>query len=1171
VVGNVLVMVAVTLDVSSTPAPTPVPPAGWTPFPGSTGGLLRDHDTWDYSSNYDLKLFAWTKVATGSEPSSYAVTQATDYAAYWIGNYTGVDASNPVMLGWTTYIDNAGASTATNGMTSAASAVAPTRNGSQVVLLSVDSGPGTTNLSISGSTPTFANQITSPYVLAVCDGNMATAGFTGDKTFTNNNTSAASSWITAMFVLNSTAAPVSGVLLRSSSGVPFASSAFANPSVPRPSGVVAGDVLLMTATTLNTAGTAPTPVPPVGWVPLPGSTGGLVQDHPRWSFTVGWDLALFAWTKVATSSEPSSYAVTQASAFAAYWIGAYTGVDNATPVPTTGGWTGNLDNQTLSVGATNGMNATALSVTTARPNSGVVLLSVDQGRRKNSFSAPGTPALAGEIPNPWVLEVCDGQLATAGATGNKAFTPNNIDVYDNWACALVALNAAPVTGGGGGGPTLTLRERWSTRRLVGDQAHVQIVRLRPGHMNRAYQNTNRIDTGQRVMPPLVWKGNNGAPWQGNWVADGPWVVLPNVEATKWSISFDVQSGGDQGSGVATIVMDNIGFPEATGVSGLYHVISRGYYAPQRGVVPRGRANVWPLDHGNTWKNVLDAGWQVEIWEGYGTGTDVELKTTLDSHHSYAPDSGALDRTFTGIVIDCEVESFPDKITLTVQDFGIFLTDQRIIGSNKPQEIRSPITFADHHAVLGEVTIRGPFQMSTGHMNEQGQWKSTGVSPQWIQIDLPPGFYEDFWVSPMDGSMTMYVSMYMRGTGNVMDRLTSIPAGWVTLTGTGTGTTPDGNPYMFMVQNLAASPAKRWYLGHNFQIGPSGARLRLTFTPHGYLNGFLAYRFGTDPAKGSLHLKRGEGKGWVLIDDTADMVRAVLIWAGFKEWNVEDLQWGLKTLMHYGESKYFIDVITDVLGAASYIFYVGPPSNDDRSIGKPHMEHIHAVDSFSQPVLEVRDTDMVEALTVKTDLTNLPIRLRYRGIINKGGTVDPSSQDTSPRVEAVYFPPWSGEFYIPVGGDEFGSVGGAVQFGAAAMVRRTAGISRWFTETMASGIYTALTSWEECLYACVLAAMQYALGMRTGQFQIPGMSRLKLNDTISVIEESTATNSRMWVTSIASEHVNGGADQQGHWTMTISGSLVDHADMAALLFDLNWAYQAAQRHRSAWSGLGLTTQ
>jgi len=296
-----------------------------------------------------------------------------------------------------------------------------------------------------------------------------------------------------------------------------------------------------------------------------------------------------------------------------------------------------------------------------------------------------------------------------------------------------------------------------------------------------------------------------------------------------------------------------------------------------------------------------------------------------------------------------------------------------------------------------------------------------------------------------------------------------------------------------------------------------------------------------------------------------VIREIVVWLGFKEWYVENLNWTLWQQMNFGEDKHFMDVVTDMLAQGAFMFYMAAPTNDDRSIGVPHFEHLHAVDTnAATPVLEVRDTDMIEALDVKTDLSNLPYYIRYRGIISPYGVT--RGQDLSKRIEAIYFPPWSGQWSIPTGGDQFGSVGGVTQFNAfPRQVRRIAGLQRHFTETMALSYPVALTSWDECLFACVLAGIQYALNMRIGQFQIPGISRLKLNDTISVIEESTATNSRMWVTGIESEHVNGGSDTQGHWTMTITGSMVDNTDMDALIFDYNWTWMKAQAHRTGWSG------
>ena len=735
--------------------------------------------------------------------------------------------------------------------------------------------------------------------------------------------------------------------------------------------------------------------------------------------------------------------------------------------------------------------------------------------------------------------------------------------------------------------TTVVQQRWATRQLVGDKQHAQVVRVRPGHMTRGYLDTRRIDDlgpdglGSPIFPPLIWQGQNHHCWKGEWVPTGPWVTLPSVQSTKWSRSFDVQTGGQQGTSTLTVVMDNIAFPEASGITGLYHTIARGYYSPLRGNTPHGRTNPWPHDTANAWENVLDAGYQIELWEGYGSGSDIQLRTSLyytgvgtTGMQTYAPPSGALDRTWTGIVIDCELESHPDQITITAQDFGIFLTDERLLGGNKALEIRSPVTFADRRTVQGEDTITGPYHVSSGVINQDGAWVNAGSGTQWIELDLPAGTYSDFYVAPASSGQTMYVSLKMGSQTGALDRAHPLPANqWVDLNAPAlvsvigaspsAGTTPgSGIPYMFSVQNLPESPARRWYLGHTMDINGTGGKLRLTFTGGGDLTHLYAYHYHSDPAT-----QPGLGvtaKGWILVDDAAEVVRMLLIWAGFAEWNVEDFLWSLYKPMLYGEDKFFMDVINDMLQQGAFIFYMAPPSNDDRSLGSPHFEHMHAIDAqAATPVLEVRDTDMVEALTVKTDLSNLPYFLRYRGTFANNGVT--AGQDLSKRIEAIYYPPWSGAYnQTPIGGISFGAVGNLGAYGVEPpLTERIAGIHRHFTETMALTLPVALTTTDECLFAGILAAINYALNMRTGQFQIPGLSRLKLNDTISIVEESTATNSRMWVTGIESEHVNGGADTQGHWTMTISGSMVDNPDMYVLIFDHNWTWKQVQAHRGGW--------
>lgn len=692
-----------------------------------------------------------------------------------------------------------------------------------------------------------------------------------------------------------------------------------------------------------------------------------------------------------------------------------------------------------------------------------------------------------------------------------------------------------------------IQQRWRTRQLVGDKKHALIVRVRPGYMKRDYMDENRIDDGDTpfdgspIFPPLIWKGNNHHPWQGLWTPTGSWQTLPNIESAKWARDFDIQTGAAKGTSTATVVMDNIAFPQATGVGGIYHAIQRGYFSPDRGNVPDGRANIWPKDIQNPWHNALNSGYQIELWEGYGTGNDIVLRTTLDpTTNSYAPASGALDRTWTGIVVDFETESHPDKITLTAQDFGIFFTDQRLVGDNKDLAIRSPVIFADRRQTQGENKVTQPLTVSSGLVSQDRVWQSqTGTSgPEWIEMKIPFGTYIECFIAPQS-DMELFVSLRL-GDGGVMDRTVTLPNGWVTLAGPGTGTTPDGTPYFRHIANFDTTSPTRIALGHQFDVGQD-AHLRLTFNRlpgQAVTKNFIAYQYGSNPA-----VAPGPGvnaKHWILVDDAAQVVRMLCIWAGFKEWKIEDFGWSLFQPLVFGEGKFFMDVITDMLQQGYFIFYMGPPTADDRSIGVPHFEHVKAIDPPRQGMIEVRDTDMTEALDIKWDLSSLPWVMRYRGKIDpKYGVV--WGQDLTRRVMATYYPPWTGRF-SPLA---MGETAGADQ------IRRIAGIHRHFTETMASNLRVSLQTYEECLFACILAAIQYGLQMCTGRFQIPGVTGLKLNDAISVVDEATATNSRIWIAAIESEHVMGG-DHEGYWRMTVGGSMIDSREFGGLRDDYNFA-------------------
>jgi hypothetical protein len=219
------------------------------------------------------------------------------------------------------------------------------------------------------------------------------------------------------------------VSLRSKSSLTYAS--HTDPNLTAPAGVQAGDVLFMGAVTFNTAGTAVTPTPPAGWVAIPGATSGMIGDMPLFGGHSTWDMRIWGWTKVSAGSEPATYSIAQAAGSSAYWIGAYTGVDNTTPVPS--GFTTNSGTGTTS---------TALGVTPTVNGSEIIIVAGDGGDTSNNLSIAGTtPTFTAEVPTPVVACVFDGTLATAAATGDKTWTNNSVSL-DSWVTAMIVLNAA---------------------------------------------------------------------------------------------------------------------------------------------------------------------------------------------------------------------------------------------------------------------------------------------------------------------------------------------------------------------------------------------------------------------------------------------------------------------------------------------------------------------------------------------------------------------------------------------------------------------------------------------------------------------------------------------------------------------------------------------------------
>lgn len=703
-----------------------------------------------------------------------------------------------------------------------------------------------------------------------------------------------------------------------------------------------------------------------------------------------------------------------------------------------------------------------------------------------------------------------------------------------------------------------ITQRWKSGQLTGDAQHVLVVRIRPGYMDHGYLDTSRIDNGSPIYPPLIWKGNNHSCWKGTWVPTGDWITLPNIQSAHWIRSFV-----DKGTSSCTIVMDNVEFASITGAGGLFHSIERGWFSPMRGVRATSRPSLWAS---TGWGNVLNGGFQVELWEGYGIGASVVPLAEPDIvTHSCAPPDAAITRTWTGIIEDCEDESFPDHITITARCFGVMFTDQRVMGWSKAKEIRAPVTFADRKRTQGEGEITGPYHISGGGCLGKGDWLSSGTTAsgdaQHIEIDLPAGYYEEFFFSPRYDGEDMYLSLYLGHAGGTQDRVHAFAGdAWVDL---GMGSAPGGGPPYMRKWRNTPDQGRRWYLGHGWNV-PVGSKLRITMTNLQHdlswqgdgataadrlffagCFGFWAYRYGNDPAHPPDGAVGVNAKHWILTNDAADVIRMVLIWCGFQEWHVEDFGWTLVNPKVYGEDKFFIDIIDDMLAQGNFTFYMDGPTDDDRSIGVPHFEYQTATDRPRAGMLEVRDTNTIEAATVKWDMSGLPFVMRYRGEVNNTKAGHTLEADLVKRYQATYYPPWTGAGWDTPGIKK--NVGTA----------RTGGVRRHFTATLGAATTIGLASDDECLFACVLAAVQYALAECTGQFQTAGYNGFQLNRQCSVIDKGAGINSRMWVASIESSHTLG---PQGEWKLIVGGAYLDTEDMTLIARDHLAAYTLMRRRR-----------
>lgn len=734
-------------------------------------------------------------------------------------------------------------------------------------------------------------------------------------------------------------------------------------------------------------------------------------------------------------------------------------------------------------------------------------------------------------------------------------------------------------------------KKWETGEFVGADTPTCVVQIQEGKWIRGWNPW----TGPRIRAQL-WNEPKGGPpgdggfWQSSWEAHTDWVNLPNLLTVE--LSKDL---GQQGITVATVTLDAVDFEAATGDEGdPYHVIRPGANAPYRGFVAVGRPDPgWDTNDVGT--TMVD-GVKIRIWQGLGT-------SELDEDGNPPDDGGTFGSwTFSGQIDDIDPDAgdstggTPNQIVITARN-GKMLTDQYLFGATKSKQIPDPITFQDDN-VADIKALVGYQPKADDHENDHPSsnvldrainpwdpsdpaysttWRGPAADDasdfQWIQIKLPQGLYEDFFlVLPGGNHYKVWIGMKLTRiiyrqafTSFELDgstptppnfeqseppRIDSIdqPTGWVPGPSVGLPDPANDFPYFKHISSLGGSPINVVSLGHNFAVG-KGTILRIALSNLPTIDG----NFRAEVA--DLHARRrrmdndAANSKLILVPDVSDCVRVLLRWCGFRKWEVEESGVRLNGKLAFDRTKTPMDAIQTIAQQLGFIFFLADPTGAN-SDGIPTFRRDSSMLADNKYIaIRLRDDRNLTGCKPKHSDENRVFIIRVRGTSAPASADIPGSNvklpygggfvglggDTIKRIMAVYNPPWA-----------FG-------FAPAGIMRRV--------------IYhdDNINSYSQCVMGCFLIALQSALLIHTVQVAAPAHPILELDDQITVLDEASGTNSRVWVTNVDTvmnlgDQQTTGSEGEITWTMTASGSMMDSSEFHAVIGDIlatDWKHLAEQ--------------
>ncbi|MEA2492979.1 MAG: hypothetical protein QOJ29_890 [Thermoleophilaceae bacterium] len=661
-------------------------------------------------------------------------------------------------------------------------------------------------------------------------------------------------------------------------------------------------------------------------------------------------------------------------------------------------------------------------------------------------------------------------------------------------------------------------ERWSSGDYVGEAKPTALVEVRTGRFIRGYSSWDgQSDLRTRGQVEI---------WQPTWTPDTDWIALPQTLSCEIAQGFD-----NNGVATGTVEVDNVAYVEQGG----YKDIVRGYFSPFRGFVSPARPQS-ASDDATEWYDILRPGVQIRVWEGYGDETY---------------------EVFLGLIDSVDPRTRPDAITIAARDMGGVLVDEQIFGWVKDPKLGETIRFIGEADSDGKKISTGatasssqpgypPQQISEIVGGSGSYWASQGHSTpavtEWVELHLPEGLYRTFMLHPFYDGMEYFVSMYVRPPRDGSATVDGVDhaEGWVN--GSGGDTVPGdngGHTYLhheeiISNESIIRHLTKEIYCGDNSVLRVSFRHLHQSSlgahdpaeTYRAGVRTMFAYKLtkadselGVTTVGHSSAFETPGGTSTIHIKDISDIVRLMLVWGGFKEWEVSDTGTTLDKPFTINRQDTLMGVIQKCVEMTGFVFFMAAPTSEENSIGLPVFRPSHLFTGASG--LEVSDQTVITGL--RGHLTNESQAHVIRVLggsptdakdVTTFGTGTAKAK-TAPVPEGVYFPPW-------------------------ARAQRDAGVLRHVNY-----IRPELTTIYDCEIACLLIAFQQALASYTGVIEFPLWPGLELDDIIGAVDHATGINSRFYIAQRTFTYQGG---ENPSWVNSAQGSLLDHPDMLDLFDD-----------------------